>query len=925
MGLRMGIPRSTKMNPTKLFIIGFFCLSIAQSSKLPRNSAKKSGERNSADSQLPLDEFCEVHFDLRQNWESNHSSILQNESNRHLCEAWNFEAAIAQDIKREDGEEDEESYYPLEIKESELENQSYPHRSFFSHIMAQYRKDLGFSACGDFFEPPSSSAEVLEFISCLTPEPEDPVKKEVLVEEKVVDPDETIEQKRLRKNREEDDLLMKRLEERWIEEKKREKLNEIIEAYSFLKYLGIVTRETTCEAFSEYYGVTSVAQFKGYYKNELEMFTELNWDYLDLTVFEHQYFPISDKIASQISHSCGLETVSPPLMTPMGIEILKRSSRYIKFHNPRTIKGRKMLLFQRLYRRYHKAMGSKADRSYIDWSHCVVTNWPENISQTDIYLWTDEDVTQLNSLLDNNIITFETALFLKKQTKTYKMLGQEDGFSTKKPIRINFAAIESEDCVLSDDENICVGNRPSKESQEAMRRVCALRAEQLKVDKADYERRHGLFQMPVKKAAAITTQPQRPTNSVSVIVVSDKPADPIKCKRVLFKALKIFRDTSGRRDAAQIDWSLVNLSLLQNHILPFSTAFEIEGDVLTLDNLIKAGCLKFINLDLAKGRAINLFQILYRKYSDAVRFAADEYFIKWKDIEVSGFPEGVGFDYNKWKSSDIKAIESCLDGLTFTAKSKSDPGIISNYSVETSKPVFAPFSELASPHFSRFLHPTPAPATKKRIIRRKSSVVVVEPPILSNEATDRKIEKSEIDSVNGFGDLTAKELYLIVPRLNGIIQEFSAARANPRINDRSKRILSEIIGALNLLLDHTNIENEVPLVSVQDIQDFIGFCLNCLHMVYADGSMDELALREFVVRSIRFRAILFGATPIPEKNRKKMSNINEAMISQTGIFMSLLRPEPNWDIAVLEHFLDSEDTPIFVAKKSKRSKRKMEE
>lgn len=911
-------PWSKKMNPTRLLIVGLSCLSVAQSSMQPRDrSAKKSHGRGPIEVLTTLqvslenENFCATQFDLKKNWELNHPFILQRERGLEECKTWDIEKAVGQEIQWNDEVDDGLSYYPLELKESELENQIHPQASVISHILAQYRKDLGFSTAENFDEPNANAPEVLRFVSCLAPEPSEPLDAENSDEdafETSTIPDETSEQKRFRKNREDDKKMFKRLAVRLREERQRDKFNEIIEAYSFLKYLGIITAEITCEAFSAKTKITSVIQFKNYYKEELGMFTGLNWDYLDLTPFEYQYFPIADKITKRSGSSSIVSDVSSPLMMPLSIEILKATLKYIKFHNPRTLEGRKMLLFQRLYRRYHVALGSEADQLYIDWSHCIVTNWPERVSRLDLYRWADEDVTEMNRLLDAHAITFEKAPSSKKQTKTYKMLGQKEPFSFKIPIKIDFDSIEGKECVLSDDEDIC-GGELTDYSRETSDKVSALRSKVLDADKADYERHHKLFfaepvaeMVEQKSAATLKPSSSSSIKSISVLVESDKPANPSKRRHALARALETFRNTSGKPHADQIDWSLTNLSILQNHILPFSLDFETEGDVLTLKNLMKSNCLKFNNLDLTRGRGVNLYQILYKKYFAVVGLGADEYFIKWKDVEISGFPEGVIFDYNKWTKADIESIGSCLDRITFTAKSK-------NSYVETSEPVLAPF-------------PDNLARGKRRIVKRKPVSVEKEVPSLLIEALDQKSEKRKMDSVNGFGDLTAEELNLLVARLNGSLQKFMDARADSAINDRSRRIYSEIIRGLDLFLIHTNNEAEAPLVSVQDIHDFVSFCRNCLQLVGADGSMNESDVREFVVRSIRFRAILFGATPIPENNRKKYSNISRSMISSSDLFSSLLSPEPHWDIGVLEHFLDSEEIPIFGVMKSKRDKRR---
>ena len=58
-----------------------------------------------------------------------------------------------------------------------------------------------------------------------------------------------------------------------------------------------------------------------------------------------------------------------------------------------------------------------------------------------------------------------------------------------------------------------------------------------------------------------------------------------------------------------------------------------------------------------------------KKYTTVVGVDAHPFLIRWKDIDVTGFPEGVILDYNKWTSASVDAIQSCFEDIQFTAKS----------------------------------------------------------------------------------------------------------------------------------------------------------------------------------------------------------------------------------------------------------------
>ena len=941
------------MNPKKLFLTVLPWISLVQGSGQPKKASSSKGEEKPTEiSTLSSENICASYFDLEGNWEMNYPFILQRERGLTECREWKLEEVIQQKIKLDAAIESDTDLCPVEIEESVpekqenpsnakivLENQVNPSNSVIGIIMAQYRRDLGFSPVESFHEPQASSSEVLGFVSCLTQEPaEFDDSEESENETKTVSnlKETTEEQKRIKRNMLDYKKHMKKFRAELRADKKKEKLNQIIEAYSFLKYLGIITGQSDCEEFSESTGVTSVYEFKKYYQDELRMYTFLNWDFLDLTPFEFHKFPIVNQITRNVTISGHIQNISPPVMMPKSIAILKKYLKQIRFHNPRTLEGRRMLLFQRLYRRYLKAVGKGgADKTYIDWSHCVAGNWPDEISQIDMDRWSNNDIELLNNLLDSRQLVFEKAS--RQSTRFAKKLGEKDSHSA--PVKYDISSIEENDCALSDDEIIC-GPGLSDASIEVMENILAVRAVESAEAKIKYEslrntgsQSRSERKKELKKASASSKPNPSSSSSHSTIFKSYSPADPIKRAQIVAKALNIYRRCSGQPNADQIDWSSANLSVLQNHILPFSPDLETEADVENLEKLITVHKrLTFYNLNVNKGRITRAYIQLYKKYAKAVGPAAHEYFIKWRDVVISGFPEGVSFEHSRWKTADIEKIESSMDNIRFYAKSDNNSdsqssscasinsennehiepsiGIINNYFVET----VGLLPLLETPHYSDYAS-AELNGNKKCEVKRKRATEV--------RIRDQTIEKRILDPVNGFGDLTPQQLNILTRRLHGILDSFLAARDSPSTNDRLRRVYSEIIRGFNLLLDHTNDECSAPLVSVQDILDFISFCRICLLRVQADGSMDEEILRDFVVRSIRLRALLNGSRPLSDKDRHKRSNITKSMISATGEFEFLLEPECNWDIGVLEVFMDNEDTPIFTGTKSKRGTKRM--
>lgn len=368
--------------------------------------------------------------------------ILQNERNRLECAEWDLEAAIGSRSEFE-GQE----WVPLVIEE--VENQMEPTGSVMSKIMAKYRRDLGFSFVTNFTEFEDLKEEARDFMKCF------PSRPKPFDQERAARKDLRSEKRALKLQAEEKEK--QQIKADWKAERKVGKLcvkfEKFVEAYSFLKEMGKIpnfSREISCEEVRARCGdnFRYLQDFREAYKTEFKLFTFLNWDCLDLTHFEFHYFPIVEQSTRNISTSVNL-----PVLTPRAMNILKAYEQHIKFHNPRTLEGRRALLFQKLYRRYRAVMKKSADPSFIDWRHCKVTNWPSHIDKSNFDAWSEDDVLLLEALVEGNEIKFERAEMATEEVAN--PLGMTLDFYSRSVTKIQNQDIYGATCALSDDEGIC--------------------------------------------------------------------------------------------------------------------------------------------------------------------------------------------------------------------------------------------------------------------------------------------------------------------------------------------------------------------------------------------------------------------------------------------------------------------------------------
>lgn len=340
-------------------------------------------------------------------------------------------------------------YYEL-VDMEHLEHKNHVEENFMANIIKQYRKDLGYPEAEDKSSEDLSS-QIIPFLNCLN----DQIS---LVFE--------------------DDIYS---------------LEALTEAFDFLRYLGQIPRSLLspeqCFELKSRLPFSNTEEMMQHYREEQHKFNCINWDYLDLTHFQYQKFPINDKIISTYE----IDELYPfyrrdKVFTSEGRDLLKQYQEHIRFHNPNVIKGKRMLLFQDLYRLYLTGIGEKkANPYFIDWSHCCAKNWPSNVDHVDIDSWTEEQIETLSRLINQKRgraggIKFN---FSRLKTKSKILLGNTIEFQMRPCITAHFVndpIILEQDPItkkwfkvpsksLSDSEEACgreiedeeIQNIPSKE------------------------------------------------------------------------------------------------------------------------------------------------------------------------------------------------------------------------------------------------------------------------------------------------------------------------------------------------------------------------------------------------------------------------------------------------------------------------------
>lgn len=172
--------------------------------------------------------------------------------------------------------------------------------------------------------------------------------------------------------------------------------------------------------------------------------------------------------------------------------------------------------------------------------------------------------------------------------------------------------------------------------------------------------------------------------------------------------------------------------------------------------------------------------------------------------------------------------------------------------------------------------------------------------------------------VGEFSGSSTNEIDEFIASIHDSIAQLTSARDGNSRNIRKKRILNEIICALQLILQHATCQkcSDILIVSVDELNEFISICCDVLSAIDFDGNLDESVFRLFIVSCINLRARLSGAQGSLTK-----VGIKKGIIDDMDVFGFLVNFDSSeWDCQYLEEFLDDGALPIFKAlrPKSKR-------
>jgi hypothetical protein len=243
--------------------------------------------------------------------------------------------------------------------------------------------------------------------------------------------------------------------------------DEIVKAYSFFKYIGKIPLNTkfpvNCQEIKESVELRSFEDILRVYRELNSAFTIINWDLLKLMPFKNQYFPVTEFIIKPFTFNYEIhgkpdlirEFTTQPSLTVYGKKVLKTFFDKIRFLNPKTEKGRIILLYQRIYRRYSKDLGKNANPYYIDWGYCTVHNWPMNMDRYRVSKWTDEDIREMNALIDSDLLKFEYSSQSLEISGQSKFLGRSSKFGPVDYIDIKAikGTLNEKNTAVSDDED----------------------------------------------------------------------------------------------------------------------------------------------------------------------------------------------------------------------------------------------------------------------------------------------------------------------------------------------------------------------------------------------------------------------------------------------------------------------------------------
>ena len=430
----------------------------------------------------------------------------------------------------------------------------------------------------------------------------------------------------------------------------------LIEALIFMRKLNFIPQNLSslspqqCEDFKKRLRIKNVAEMLTFYQREFKNYTHLNWDLLDLTHFEYQSFPIIDRIVKTFPKINNYERKG--VMTVTGMKHLKDYVDLIRFHNPRNRDGRAMIIFQKLYHLYYKAVKrERAHPSFINWSHCDVDNWPEGMSKTDMSTWTVEQMRQMVELIKNKQIKFR---FTKKGT-VGGFLGNVPGFDKKPVIAVDFATVlekKADICSLSDSEEVCGKVRIVEKRAKAQTSILKAKSKQSPKKQSQKSPRF----VP---STTICIKTDEKPSGMDIPIGPRTPADPETRAQLLEEVKQIYLEDTG--DEGEIDWSAMQVSKFNLHVVPeFSPNFETNADIQIVQELIKHNALAFLNTENLIDSRIRTYERIYRIYREACGIYANPFDVYFEDMYIEGWPAGVGEDLDNWEVEDIAKINEAL-------------------------------------------------------------------------------------------------------------------------------------------------------------------------------------------------------------------------------------------------------------------------
>lgn len=863
-------------------------------------------------------------------------------------------------------------FKPLEPEYLVEEDQVNPKGNFMARIMAQYRKDLGFSPVRPFDEA-YSREEFFEFLKCFEGAEEELTR-----------------------------LGLTKFD------------HKLQEAYQFLKYLGIIphfdpeTEMFSCSKIREQTGFVNIKHMLEVYEEESKLFTFLNWDYLDLTHFEFQRFPVIDRIIRNLPSNINPNYTGEGIMTVSGRAILEEHVEHIRFHNPRTIEGRRMLLFQKIYRLYYKAMkaaGAKMNQSFINWYYCSVSGWPEGISLTDLTTWTDEQIDALQEAIKTDALKF-SQITRHSSSSLKAWLGRVEGFDALPVIRAVFAFKKEHSrnvCSLSDDEEVCGNDRFRRDFEElskqfedtedfsdeetmaiAQKRISDVRSRKERalnrtVTQAQAAESESPVSKPLKtpkklvknnsvkepedsdsdneflRSAGIdvtrTKKPPTEESKVSktrtrtvivkrhgsdiaqlVVNVSDdrKLASRTDREALLAEIRDMFREDTDR--SGPIDWGLVQVMKMEYHRLPFNKDLRTVNDVKIANFVIENNALAFLNLNELVDRRNRLYERLYKMYCTACDPYPNQFDIFFEDLEITGWPEGVEFEFSVWTSKEVKLLERLMDEEKISFKisreceernakelalareqEENEKGTneVDGLSQDSSvSPPINPLTLLSQYQKVEFESPvdretpqkTPSYANyvnqEEFVHGRKRKVTKsFEFPTVSKA----KSEESGLAGLGEFVGCSFEHLEELKAKIDGNIAEVLEMRSRHPFDSRNYRVYTEILKCLGLLRDHIiySIDGKsLPKLMRSEIEGFLEAFSVAASLITEDGTLIEEVRRKFVINATKLRARLSG---IPYKRGNKSLQITSNRI-RNPLLSFLTAPEKDWDVDLLEFF-----------------------